>query len=283
MAAERLVGRLAARGGERLLGWLALAAVAASAVMSLGVAPPDVEQRNAQRLMYVHVPAAWLAYLAFAVVFVASVAYLLTGRWRWDRLAAASAEVGVLFTALTIVLGSIWGKPVWGTWWTWDPRLTTTAILLLIYVGYLAVRRLPSSPGRRARWAAVVGVVGFLDVPIVHLSVTWWRSLHQGPSVRLLGAPTIAPVMLAALLVGVLAFTLLYLYLVTLRLRVGRLEERALAEALSPRVGESPEALLRARDLEPAAGGDAPAPAEGAAAHGGTPGGGSGAGVRSGG
>lgn len=275
--AERLVGRVTARGGERLLGWLALAAVAASAVMSLAVAPPDVEQRNAQRLMYVHVPAAWLAYLAFAVVFVASIAYLVTGRWRWDRLAAASAEVGVLFTALTIVLGSIWGKPVWGTWWTWDPRLTTTAILLLVYVGYLAVRRLPNSPGRRARWAAVVGVVGFLDVPIVHLSVTWWRSLHQGPSVRLLGAPTIAPVMLAALLVGVLAFTLLYLYLVTLRLRVGRLEERALAEALSPRVGESPEALLRARDLDAAAAGEAPAAGraaphrEGGAADGGAP------------
>ncbi len=132
--------------------------------------------------MYLHVPAAWLAYLAFAVVFVASVAYLVTKRTRWDRLAAASAEIGVLFTALTIVLGSIWAKPVWGTWWTWDPRLTTTAILLLIYVGYLAVRRLSDSPARKARWAAVVGIVGFLDVPIVHLSVVWWRSLHQAPA-----------------------------------------------------------------------------------------------------
>ena len=227
-----------------MLGWLTLAALAGSAVMSLVIAPPDAEQRNAQRLMYIHVPSAWLAYLAFAVVFSASIAYLRTKRTRWDRLAAASAEVGVLFTALAIALGSIWGKPIWGTWWTWDPRLTTTAILLLIYVGYLAVRKLPDSPARKARWSAVVGIVGFLDVPIVHLSVTWWRSLHQGPTVRLLGESTIAPAMLAALLVGVGAFTLLYLYLVTLRLRVGRLEDRVLAEALSPRVGQPPESLL---------------------------------------
>jgi heme exporter protein C len=244
-SAQRLMGKLTARRGEVVLGWLALAALAASAIMSLAVAPPDAEQGNVQRLMYIHVPAAWLAYLSFAVVFVGSIAYLVTKKTRWDRLAAASAEIGVLFTALTIVLGSLWGKPVWGTWWTWDPRLTTTAILLLIYVGYLAVRSLPDSPARKARWAAVVGIVGFVDVPIVQLSVTWWRGLHQGPTVRLLQAPTIAPVMLAALLVGVFAFTLVYLYLMALRLRVGRLEERAVAEALSPRVGVPVEELLR--------------------------------------
>jgi heme exporter protein C len=243
-AAERAMAKVTARRGEVFLGWAALIALAASAVVSLAVVPPDAEQGNVQRLMYIHVPAAWLAYLSFTVVFVASIAYLKTKRTRWDRLAAASAEVGVLFTALTIVLGSLWGKPVWGTWWTWDPRLTTTAILLLIYVGYLAVRRLPDNPARRARWAAVVGIVGFVDIPIVQLSVVWWRGLHQGPSVRLLQAPTIAPVMLAALLVGVLAFTLTYLYLVVLRLRVGRLEERVLAEALSPRVGEPAQTLL---------------------------------------
>jgi heme exporter protein C len=243
-AIDRTIGKLGARGGEAVLGWLALGSLAATAIMSLVVAPPDAEQGNVQRLMYIHVPAAWLAYLSFAVVFVASIAYLVTKKSRWDRIAAASAEIGVLFTALTIALGSLWGKPVWGTWWTWDPRLTTTAILLLIYAGYLAVRRLPDSPTRRARWAAVVGIVGFLDVPVVQLSVTWWRGLHQGPTVRLLQAPTIAPIMLAALLVGVLAFTLTYLYLIVLRLRVGRLEERAVAEALSPRLGQPAEELL---------------------------------------
>jgi heme exporter protein C len=246
------MAKLTARSGERLLGWAAIAGIAATAVMSLAVAPPDAEQGNVQRLMYVHVPAAWLAYLAFTVVFGASIAYLKTRKIRYDRLAAASAEIGVLFTALAIVLGSLWGKPVWGTWWTWDPRLTTTAVLLLIYVGYLAVRKLPDSPARRARWAAVVGIVGFVDVPIVQLSVTWWRSLHQGPTIRLLGHSTIAPIMLAALLVAVASFTLVYFYLLAARLRVGRLEDRALALALAPRIGRAPDEVLEEEDLLPA-------------------------------
>ena len=240
---ERTMAVLTARKGERILGWLAGAALLASAILSLVASPPDADQGDLVRLMYVHVPSAWVAYLAFAVVFVASIGYLVTRRTRWDRLAAASAEIGVLFTALTIVLGSIWAKPVWGTWWTWDPRLTTTAILLLIYVGYMAVRRLPDSPARRARWAAVVGIVGFVDVPIVHLSVRWWRSLHQAPA-RLLALPNVTPMMGAALGVGFLAFTLVYLYLMAVRLRVGRLEERAVAEALSPRIGQTAQALL---------------------------------------
>lgn len=248
-SAERAMATITARRGERILAALAAASLAASAILSLIVSPPDVEQGSLIRLMYVHVPAAWVAYLAFAVVFVASIAYLATRKTRWDRLAAASAEIGVLFTALTIVLGSIWAKPVWGTWWTWDPRLTTTAILLLIYVGYLAVRRLPDSPARRARWAAVVGIVGFVDVPIVHLSVRWWRSLHQAPA-RLLGVPDVSPMMGAALGIGFLAFTIAYVYLMAVRLRVGRLEERATAEALSPRVGQPVESLME----EPARG-----------------------------
>jgi heme exporter protein C len=242
--AERALGRLTARPGERVLGLLAVGAVAASGVLSLIVSPPDAAQGDLVRLMYVHVPSAWVAYLAFAVVFLASIGYLATKRIRWDRLAAASAEVGVLFTALTIVLGSIWAKPVWGTWWTWDPRLTTTAIMLLIYVGYLAVRRVPDNPARRARWAAVVGIIGFADVPIVHLSVRWWRSLHQAPA-RLIGVPDLAPAMGVALGIAFLAFTLVYVYLLALRLRVGRLEDRVVAEALSPRVGRSVDALLQ--------------------------------------
>ena len=109
--------------------------------LGLFVVPPDADQGDVQRLMYVHVPAAWLAFLSFGVVFLASVAYLKTGRIRWDRVAVASAEIGVLFCVLTLVLGSLWGRPVWGTWWTWDPRLTTTVVLLLIYVGYLSLRK----------------------------------------------------------------------------------------------------------------------------------------------
>jgi heme exporter protein C len=221
---------------------LAATALAGSTVLGLVVAPPDAVQGEVQRLMYIHVPAAWLAYLSFAVVFVGSIAYLRTRRTRWDRLAGASAEIGVMFTALAIVLGALWGKPVWGTWWTWDPRLTTTAVLLLIYIGYLAIRRISDNPSRRAQWCAVVGIVGFVDVPIVHLSVVWWRSLHQGPTVLRLGGPEIEGTMLLALIAGVVAFTLVYAYLMTLRLRVGRLEERAAREALSPIVGPAVEA-----------------------------------------
>jgi heme exporter protein C len=235
--AERTFGKAVSRTGERTLGALTLVALGVSAVLSLVVAPADAVQGDVQRLMYIHVPSAWLAYLAFFGVFVASIAYLRTNKTRWDRLAAASAELGVLFTSLAIALGMLWGKPVWGTWWTWDPRLTTTAVLLLIYVGYLAVRRITDNPSRRARWAAVVGIIGFIDVPIVHLSVVWWRSLHQGPTFFRLGGPQIEGTMLLALLVGVAAFTLTYAYLMTLRLRVGRLEERAAREALAPSVG----------------------------------------------
>lgn len=239
--AARGIGRATSRSGERVLGVAALAALGVSVVLSLVVAPPDAVQGEVQRLMYVHVPAAWLAYLSFLVVFVSSIAYLRTSRIRWDRIAAASAEIGVLFTALAIALGALWGKPVWGTWWTWDPRLTTTAMLLLIYLGYLAVRRSTDNPSRRARFSAVIGVVGFVDVPIVHLSVVWWRSLHQQSTVLRLGGPEIHGSMLAALLVGVGAFTLVYAYLMTVRLRVGRLEERAAREALSPSAGAAEE------------------------------------------
>jgi heme exporter protein C len=234
-SAERMMGRLTARRSERILGVASVVGLVATLIMGLWVTPPDAEEGNVFRIIYVHVPSAWLAYLSFAVVFVASVAYLITKKIRWDRLAVASAEVGVLFTALTLDLGSIWAKPTWGTWWTWDPRLTTTAVLLLVYVGYLAIRRLPDSPATRARWAAVVGIVAFVDVPIVHLSVVWWRSQHQAPAL-LHVAPRMAGIMVAGLMTSLVAFTLLYLYLVTLRLRVGRLEERVMAEALSPRV-----------------------------------------------
>jgi heme exporter protein C len=230
-----MMGKLTARRGERVLGALAVAGVAATAILGLFVTPPDADEGNVFRLIYIHVPAAWLAYLSFFVVFVCSVTYLVTKRTRWDRLAAASAEVGVVFIFLTLVVGSIWAKPTWGTWWTWDPRLTTTAVLFLVYVGYLAVRRLPDSPARRARWSSVVGIVAFLDVPIVHLSVVWWRSQHQAPAI-LHVAPRMAASMAWALVLGVVAFTLLYGYLVALRLRVGRLEERVMAEALSPRL-----------------------------------------------
>jgi heme exporter protein C len=213
----------------RLLGWLAAAAVAAGLVMAFGVAPREAAQGNVQRIMYVHVPTAWVAYLAFAVVFAASIAYLWRRRPEADRLAHASAEVGVVFTGLTIAAGSIWGKPTWGTWWTWDARLTTTAILFVIYLGYLLIRSMVEDRERGARYAAVVGIIGFLDVPLVHQSVLWWRTLHQPPSIGRPEATTMDGTILAALLVNVAAFTLLYAYFVLRRVGLLRREEEVVA------------------------------------------------------
>ncbi len=197
---------------DRVLGLLALGVSLVALVLALVVAPPDAYQGDAQRLMYLHVPAAWTAYLSFAVVAGASLAYAVRRDLKYDRVAQAGAELGVGLTALAIVLGSLWAHPTWGTWWTWDPRLVTTAILLLVYIGYLGVRGLSTDPVVNARRAAVVGVVAVVNVPLVHFSVVWWRTLHQPPSVLRPGGPdgAIPPVMLATLLVAVLAFTLLW-------------------------------------------------------------------------
>jgi len=222
------------RRAQRVMGVATLAGLAATVVIGLFVVPPDATQGDVQRLMYVHVPAAWVTFLAFGIVFGASVAYLKTGRVQWDRVAVSAAEIGVQFCALTILLGSLWGRPVWGTWWTWDPRLTTTAVLLLIYVGYLSLRKVADSPARRAKWSAVVGVVGFIDVPIVHMSVVWWRSLHQQATVLRLGSPTIAGSMLATLLLAFVAFSLAFGYLMAVRMRVGRLEDRSAMPVSAP-------------------------------------------------
>lgn len=209
------------RRAERTLGALAFIAGVALLWLGLVVAPTDAVQGAPQRLMYVHVPAAWVAYLAFAVVLASSVAYLWRRDLRWDRRARAAAELGVGLTLLTIVLGSLWGRPVWGVWWTWDPRLVTTTVLLLVYVGYLAARELRSEPHAAARRAAVIGVVGFVNVPIVHFSVVWWRTLHQPATVlRPGGTAPIEPAMLAALVTGVIAFTLGAAWLYLRRLRV---------------------------------------------------------------
>ncbi len=219
--------------GHRLLGLAALAVLAAGSVVGLFVVPADALQGEVQRLMYVHVPTAWVAMLAFFVVFVMSVLYLIQRDERWDLIAASSAEIGVLFTAVTLVLGSLWGKPTWGVWWTWDPRLTTTAVLLVIYVGYLAVRSFAEDPEKRARWSAVVGIVGFVDVPIVYLSVYWWRTLHQPPSTP----RTMDSAFLWTLMLNLLAFTLVYAYLMLRRYRLARTEreiERAAAEGGAP-------------------------------------------------
>lgn|SRR3990170_4193845 len=200
---------------SRILGWLSLSTILLGLLLALLYAPPDAVQGQVQRIMYLHVPTIWVAFMAFFVVFVASILYLWKKTLKWDLVARSSAEIGVMFTFLGIVGGSIWGKPTWGVWWTWDARLTTTTILLFIYIGYLMLRSYMSDDNRKGKYAAVVGIVGFLDIPIVHQSVVWWRTLHQPPTIMRMGEPTIAPSMLLTLLVNLLAFTLLYSYLLS--------------------------------------------------------------------
>ena len=201
---------------EKFLGILALVTTLVGSYVGLAVVPADAAQGNVQRLMYVHVPAAWLAFLAFFVVFVMSVLYLIQRDERWDRVAASSAEIGVMFTVVTLLLGMMWGKPTWGVYWTWDPRLTTTAI----HVGYGALRSFADDGEKRARWSAIVGVIGFANVPIVYMSVTWWRTLHQPPS----SPRSVAPDILWTLMLNLAAFTLVYIYLMVRRIRFAKLE-----------------------------------------------------------
>ncbi|KAB8197421.1 cytochrome C biogenesis protein [Nonomuraea phyllanthi] len=215
-----------------LPGVLVSVGAAAAPVMGLLVAPPDAVQGEVQRLMYVHVPAAWTAYLCFTAVLAAGLLRLVRRRPALDRLGRAAAEVGAGLTALAIVLGMLWGRPVWGVWWTWDPRLTTTVLMLGAYLVYLAVARLAG--GRAAAWA---GCAGFLTVPLVHGSVLWWRALHQPPTVLSPeGRWPIAPPMLAALLVSTAAFAALAAWVIARRAR-SLAAERPGSPVPAPRIG----------------------------------------------
>ena len=229
--------------GDRALLVAALATLAVGWALALVWVPPDRFQGDVQRLMYVHVPAAWNALALFTVAFLASVRVLWKRSLAADRLAHAAVEVGLLFTALTLALGSLWGKPVWGVWWTWDPRLTTTAVLFVLFAGYLALRRMFDDPLRRANVAAAVAIVAFADVPIVHWSVTWWESLHQGPTVARLGEPALDGAMLATLLVNALAASLLAGWLVMRRIRLARLSATVDDRRLRERLAEAAPSL----------------------------------------
>jgi len=202
------------------LGAIALILMLVGSAIGLFIVPADAEQGEVQRLMYVHVPAAWTAFVAFFLVFIGSVLYLVQRDLKADRFAAACAEVGVIFIALTLATGMLWGKPTWGVWWTWDPRLTTTALLLAVFVGYLAIRGFADDPDTRARWSAVVGILGFIQVPIVYLSVVWWRTLHQPPS----SPRSVSSEILMTWMLNFLAFLLLFSYLAARRARLARIE-----------------------------------------------------------
>jgi heme exporter protein C len=212
----------------RILGFAALAAVAAATVVALFVVPADLNQGDAQRIFYIHPAAAWVAYLSFGVTAAAGIGWLWKRDLRFDAVALAGAEIGVLFTAFTIWAGMMWARPVWGVFWQWeDPRLTTTALLLALYVGYLLLRRLTDDPERRATRAAVIGIVAVIDIPIIHFSVEWWRGLHQTPTI---GSPErimnpAAPMAFVATLLGMMgAFTLTWAYLMIRRYQLARAE-----------------------------------------------------------
>jgi heme exporter protein C len=233
---------------RRAVGVLTVVSLVALAAFGLWGAPADEVQGDAQRVMYLHVPSAWLAYLAFFVTAVASALFLWprTRSKTWDRIAGASGELGVMFTGLALVLGSIWGRPVWGFWWAWDARLVSTALLFFLFVGYLALRRIPGDPVGAAKRNAIAALIAFVDVPIVHFSVEWWRTLHQKATVFNPELdPKIEGVMGLTLWIGTLAFTLLYVYLLDRRYRLAVLEEgredvelqRAIAERTGAAAG----------------------------------------------
>jgi len=184
-------------------------------VLAIGFTPVEARQGLAQKIFYLHVPAAWCALLAFSIVGIASALYLWLKDPRLDRFAAASAEVGVAFSAVMLTTGPIWAKPIWGTWWTWDARLTLTLFVFFLFIGYLALRAALHDPAERARFSAVVGILGMLLVPFVHLSVYLFRTLHPQPIVLKPSAPSLPPEMLTTLLVSTLVFTVLYLGFVT--------------------------------------------------------------------
>ena len=186
-------------------------------VLAIGFTPVEARQGLAQKIFYLHVPAAWAALLAFSLVGITSALYLWLKDPRLDRFAAASAEVGVAFSVVMLTTGPIWAKPIWGTWWTWDARLTLTLFVFFLFIGYLALRAAVHDPAERARFSAVVGILGMLLVPFVHLSVYLFRTLHPQPIVLKPSAPSLPPEMLTTLLVSTLVFTVLYLGFVTAR------------------------------------------------------------------
>ena len=211
------------------LGVIAFIAVISAEVFSILTSPADRDMGHLQKIMYVHVPAAWMAFLAFFVVFVYSVLYMWKQNENHDLLAASAAEVGAVYTGLTLMLGMIWGRPAWGVWWVWDARLTSTLVLFLIFVGYLALRSFVDDAVQRAKWSAAVGAIGAINVPIVYMSVKWWRTLHQPQS----SPGTLDPAFTLGLRLNAIAMLLVLIYFIRRRYEIARTERAVehLAEA----------------------------------------------------
>lgn len=230
----------------RAIGVVAVVATAFTVWLGLWVTPPDQVQGNLVRLVYIHPGVAWVAlYLAFGLAALASLLYLWprTRSLFWDRLAAAAVEVGVVFNVCTLISGSIWGKPTWGTWWVWDARLTSTAVLLVLFLGYLALRRVPADADTRARRSAFAALFAAVDIPIVHFSVLWWKTLHQNATVLNANlSPKIHGSMAWTLLLGFVALTLVFVWMLLVRYRIGVLEDHVGSGEL--------DVALRERQLE---------------------------------
>ncbi|MFH1680964.1 MAG: cytochrome c biogenesis protein CcsA [Candidatus Eisenbacteria bacterium] len=221
-------------GGRNRIDLLLILVLGAAMALDLYLifiyAPVERTMGLVQKIFYFHVPTAWAAFLAFFVVFAASIGYLARRRAAYDRLAESSASVGVLFCTLVLVTGPIWAKPVWGVWWTWDPRLTSTLVLWFLYVGYLLLRSYVPDAARRAALSAILGIVGFIDVPIVYVSIRWWRTQHPSPVFGGGEGSGLDPRMRVAFFFSLGVFTLLYVVL--LRLRMGYKAAEARAEAV---------------------------------------------------
>ncbi len=212
--------------GSRIIGILALIGLAWMVVFGLLISPPDEVQGDNVRYLYLHVPAAFLTFTAFGITAVSSILYLWkrTRSLTWDRIAGCSAEIGVVLTAVTLATGMLWGKLSWGVYWRWDALLTSTALLLVMFIGYLALRGLEASPEVRARRCAIVGIIAFLDVPLIHFSVNWWRTLHQPASIGPRKTTFDGP-MLLSFFVSLVAFVLVYIWLMMHRNRLAMMEQ----------------------------------------------------------
>ena len=221
MNSELAIARRIIRIGFGLTA-LALLALAGVYVRALVFTPIEIRQGAAQKIFYIHAPSAWAALLAFALVGIVSALYLWLKDTRLDLFAASSAEVGLAFSLVMLTTGPIWGKPVWGTWWTWDARLTLTLMIFLLFLGYLTLRAALSDHSERARFSAVVGILGLVLIPFIHLSVYLFRTLHPTPILLKASRPSLPPDMLATLLFSIGTFTLLYIGFVVTRYGLAR-------------------------------------------------------------
>ena len=211
------------KGFNRWLGISSLISLAWALYSIFFIAKLDRFQSVPQKIFYIHVPSAWISFVAFFLVFIFSLKYLYTSRSREDLLANSFAEVGVFFNTLVLITGPIWAKPIWGVWWTWDARLTTSLILWLLYVAYLMLRSYIDDFERRARLSAILGIFSFLNVPIVHYSVLWWRTLHPAPVVIRSGGMSDLPMsMHIALWSSCFSVVVLFIYLVRKRYKIGK-------------------------------------------------------------